>query len=108
MTHSMENELDHGFEFVDFEPSKGVSARAMEKLSQLFGESPSDSSARAILRRTRQGAFEGTLQIRSAVGTFMADVIGDDPLEVLNQLAHKVRSQLVDWKRSRFLLEKAF
>jgi hypothetical protein len=34
-------------------------------------------------------------------------VIGEDPLEVLNQLAVSVRSQLLVWKRNRFLIEKA-
>lgn len=95
-----------GFEFIDFEPTAGVAANAMEKLGRIFGESPSDSSARAFLRKTRQG-FEGRLQIRSAVGTFMADVIGDDPVAVLNSLSRKVRSQLRLWKRSRLIGELA-
>ena len=89
------------FEFIDFEPSRMVAASALEKLGRIFVEAPSDSSARASLRKTLQG-FEGRLQIRSAVGTFVADVTGTDPLAVLNGLSRKVRSQIRVWKRFRF------
>jgi hypothetical protein len=51
MTQSMVQK----FNFVDFEPSAGVAKRSMEKLHRIFGESPSDSSTRAILRKTRAG-----------------------------------------------------
>lgn len=91
------------FEFVDFTPSPGVVRGALDRLSRIFGESPSDSSSRAILRRTVQGGFQGTLQIRSAVGTFVADVIGEDPLEVVNQLSSKILHQLREWKQARVL-----
>jgi hypothetical protein len=91
-----------GFEFIDFEPTSSLADRAVEKLSRVFGESPSDSSTRATLTKTRDG-FAGRLQIRSAVGTFVADVIGEDPLQVLNSMTRKVRSQLRMWKRVRTL-----
>lgn len=91
------------FEFIDFEPSSSLARRAKERLSRIFGESPSDSSARAFLRKTRDG-FEGRLQVSSVVGTFMAHVVGDDPLSVVDSLSRKVRSQLRLWKRSRSLI----
>jgi hypothetical protein len=91
-----------GCEFIDFEPTSGLAERAVERLGRIFGESPSDSSTRASLKKTRNG-FEGRLQIRSAVGTFVADVMGEDPLQVLNSMTRKVRSQLRMWKRVRTL-----
>ena len=89
------------FSFIDFEPTRHLANNAMERLSRIFGESPSDSSTRAWVKKTRDG-FEGRLQIRSAVGTFMADVIGEDPAQVIDSLSRKVRSQLRLWKRQRF------
>jgi hypothetical protein len=100
MTQSMVQE----FNFVDFEPSAGVVKRSMEKLHRIFGESPSDSSTRAILRKTRAG-FEGSLQVRSAVGSFVANVAGEDPIEVLDNLSQNVRSQLQTWKKKRLIIQ---
>jgi ribosome-associated translation inhibitor RaiA len=94
------------FSFIDFEPSRNLTDRAMERLSRIFGESPSESSTRAWVKKTRDG-FEGRLQIRSAVGTFMADVIGEDPAQVIDSLSQKVRTQLQNWKRNRHLVDDA-
>lgn len=88
------------FEFIDFEPSENLIGRAMEKLGRIFGESPSDSSTQAFVKKTKQG-FEGSLHVHSAVGIFVADVIGDDPSKVVDRLAIKIRSQLRIWKRER-------
>jgi hypothetical protein len=88
------------FQFVDFQPNTVLVDRAMEKLSRVFGESPSDSSTIAMVRKTAEG-FVGKLHIRSAVGEFFADVIGEDPFEVVDDLSCKVRDQLFNWKRSR-------
>lgn len=88
--------------FIDFEPSENLVGQAVAKISRVFGESPSDASAKGFLRKTREG-FEGRLQIHSAVGTFVADVIGDDPLGVLDSLSFKIRSQLQAWKSTRTL-----
>lgn len=96
----MAHSIGHGFEFIDFEPTSTLTERALERLNRIFGESPSDSSTRAQLKKTWRG-FEGQLQIRSAVGTFVADVIGEDPLAVIDSLSHKVRLQLRIWKRVR-------
>lgn len=101
----MTQTLVQKFKFVDFEPSAGVAVSAMEKLNWLFGQSPSDSSARAVLRKTRVG-FEGSLQIRSAVGSFFADVAGEDPNEVLDHLSQKVSSQLSAWRLSRQICQE--
>ena len=90
------------FEYIDFEPTVSLKTRAKESFSRIFGESPSDSSTRAFLRKTRDG-FQGVMQIRSAVGTFVADVIGEDPIEVVESVSRKIRSQLVSWKRDRTL-----
>lgn len=91
------------FEFIDFEPSASLADRAMEKLARVFSESPSDAFAQAFVKKTQAG-FEGQMQIRSAVGTFMADVIGEDPAKVIDHLSRKVRSQLRLWKRVRFVV----
>jgi hypothetical protein len=91
-----------GFEYIDFEPTTSLMERAMAKMGRIFGESPSDSSTIAFLRKTVHG-FEGGLRIRSAVGTFVADVIGEDPTEVVDMLSRKIRSQLRVWKRNRIL-----
>ncbi len=88
------------FEFVGFEPSAGVISRVSEQLSRVFGESPSDSTAFTLIKKTSFG-FEGSLKIRSAAGTFVAHVIGDDPLSVVRRLSRKIRSQLRLWKRER-------
>jgi len=77
----------------------------MERLHRIFGESPSDSSTRAVLRKTRAG-FEGSLQIRSAVGSFIANVVGEDPIEVLDNLSQNVRSQLQIWKKQRLIAQE--
>lgn len=74
----------------------------MEKLSRLFGDSPSDSSARASLRKTH-GGFAGSLKIRSAVGSFISDVAGNDPFDVVEKLAFEIESQLRAWKKRRNL-----
>jgi hypothetical protein len=104
MMDVMPNEVEvSDFKFIDFEPTAILAKKAVLKLGRIFGESPSDSSALAFMRKTRNG-FEGRLHIRSAVGTFMADVIGEDPLKVLNSLSRKIRSQLRVWKRERALL----
>ena len=92
------------FEFIDFEPAHDLATMAKEKLNRIFGESPSDSTTRALLRKTRDG-FEGVMQVKSAVGTFVADVIGEDPKEVVDSLSNKIRSQLQSWKRKRFQIE---
>ena len=104
MMDAMPSEVEvSDFKFIDFEPTTQLAKKAVLKLGRIFGESPSDSSALAFMRKTRDG-FEGRLHIRSAVGTFMADVIGEDPFEVLNALSRKVRSQLRIWKSERQLL----
>lgn len=89
-----------GLEFIDFEPASGFMSRALEKLGRVVGESPSDSSAKASLRKTGHG-FVGHLRINSAVGSFVADVVGEDPLDVIGSLALKVRTQLRVWRRNR-------
>ena len=96
--------LPNDFEFIGFDPGAGVIAKAMEKLGRVFGESPSDASALASVRKTIHG-FEGRLRIHSSAGTFVADVIGDDPLNVVSRLSRKIRSQLRIWKRYRQLSE---
>lgn len=88
------------FEFIDFEPNTSVADKAMEKISRIFSESPSDSNTKAFLKKTARG-FEGRLQVSSAVGTFMAEFIGEDPSKVIDRLSRKVRSQLRVWKRQR-------
>ncbi len=88
------------FEFIDFSPTNSVATIAKERLRRLFGESPSDSSARALLKRTASG-FEGRLVIVSAAGRFFAEVIGDDPVSVVNSLVGRIANQLVDWRRAR-------
>jgi len=98
--------LGQKFEFVDFEPSPNLAARAMENLRRLFGASPSDSSTQAVLRKTR-GGFSGSLHIRSAVANFLADSGGTDPDEVLENLSREVDSQIHAWKERRRLLEEA-
>jgi hypothetical protein len=96
-----------GFEFIDFEPTANVAESAKQKLSRIFGESPSDSSSLAFLKKTCDG-FQGRLHVRSAVGHFVADVMGEDPIQVLNSLSRKVRSQLRLWKRQRALALDGF
>ena len=102
MTFASTSHATIGFEFKGFEPTHGLVSRAKERMSRVFGESPSDSATFASLEKT-SGGFIGRLQIRSAVGTFVADVIGEDPVEVVNRLSRKVRSQLRLWKRHRAL-----
>lgn len=96
-----ESSTHPAFEFIGFDPAPGVAARAMEKIARIFSESPSDAFARAFVRKTVRG-FEGRLQVRSAVGTFVAEVFSDDPSEVVDKLSWKMRSQLRLWKRHRF------
>lgn len=96
-----EKALDY-FEFIDFEPCTEIASRAVDRLNRIFSESPSDSTATASVRKTSQG-FEGQLSVKSASGTFMANVIGEDPLKVIDLLSRKVRSQLRLWKRVRWL-----
>lgn len=98
MTPALFKEL----EFVGFEPSAGVISRAMEQLGRVFGESPSDSTTIGLVKKTARG-FEGSLHVRSAAGTFVAHVIGDDPLSVIRRMSRKIRSQLRIWKRDRNL-----
>jgi hypothetical protein len=91
------------FEFIGFVPAPHVSEHAAAKIARVFSESPSDSFARAFVRKTVKG-FEGRLQVRSTVGTFMAEVIGEDPAQVVDKLSLKIRSQIRLWKRQRFSL----
>ncbi len=91
------------FEFVGFEPNDFLVVRAINKLGRILGESPSDSSGQAVLRKTAKG-FEGRIQIRSAVGNFVAEFIGDDPGKVIDRLSRKMRSQLRVWRRARFVV----
>lgn len=98
----MAHSLAQAIEFVGFEPAENLVSLATEKLYRVFGEAPSDATTRGVVRRTPQG-FEGRLQIRSAVGVFVAEVIGDDPLHVVEDLATKVRGQLAQWKKKRDL-----
>lgn len=98
--------LGQKFEFVDFEPSPNLAARAMENLRRLFGASPSDSSTQAVLRKTRAG-FAGSLHIRSAVGNFLADAGGSDPDEVLESISREVDLQIHAWKERRCLGDEA-
>ena len=88
------------FQFVDFQPTSVLAEKAKEKLSRVFGESPSDSFVTAIIRKTTEG-FVGQLKVRSAVGTFIADVISEDPLEAIENLSSDVRTLLREWKLSR-------
>lgn len=107
MVPTSENpELGQKFEFIDFEPSANLAALATENLNRLFGASPSDSSTQAVLRKTR-GGFAGSLHIRSAVGSFLADVGGTDPIEVLEGLSREVDSQLLAWKERRRMSDDA-
>lgn len=75
----------------------------MEQLGRVFGESPSDATTKASLKKTARG-FEGYLRVRSAAGTFVAHVIGDDPINVVNRLSRKVRSQIRLWRRGRVII----
>ena len=100
MTHHMTDLMPQNLEFIGFEPSENIVERALEKLGRVFGESPSDAATTATLKKTRKG-FEGHVAIHSAVGSFVADVIGEDPLAVMHRLSLKIRSQLRVWKRSR-------
>jgi hypothetical protein len=88
------------FEFIGFKPADRLVDRATEELSHIFSESPSDSAARAFVRKTIHG-FEGRLQICSVVGTFVADVIGEDPAAVIDKLTERIRSQLHAWREQR-------
>lgn len=102
MIHQILSKSFEKFEYIDFEPPQTLVGRAKDRLNLIFGESPSDSSMRALMKKSRDG-FEGMMQIRSAVGTFVADVIGEDPHEVVDSLASKIRSQLRSWKAQRQL-----
>lgn len=88
------------FQFVDFQPTTILVEKAMEKMTRVFGESPSDSWTSAVVRKTTEG-FKGQLHIRSAVGEFIADVKGSDPIEVVESLAQKILTQLRSWKKER-------
>lgn len=98
MTHSAVQSL----EYIGFEPSDSLTGFASEKLYRVVGESPSDSITRGFIRKTKNG-FEGCLQVRSIVGTFVANVIGEDPLKVIDDLSQKVRHELLKWKKNRDL-----
>jgi hypothetical protein len=95
-----ETAMGESFEFIGFKPAVALIDRAMEEFSRIFSESPSDAAARAFVRKTSNG-FEGRLQVCSVVGTFVADVIGDDPTKIVEQLSGRVRSQLKLWKEQR-------
>jgi hypothetical protein len=96
-----QNPFSEMFEFIDFEPTTSLMLKAAEKLGRVFSESPSDSNTKASLKKTSRG-FEGRMRVHSAVGTFVADIIAEDPLQALELVAQNLRNQLLAWKRERF------
>ena len=88
-------------EFENFDPTHAVIDMAHEIQDQVCDESPSDSFAKTILKRT-ENMFIGEMKIVSAAGTFLATITGTDPVRVLADMSHSVRSQLTNWRRNRW------
>lgn len=99
--NSMMNEFEKkSFSFIGFEPSHMLENLAITKFLRIHSEAPSDSSALAYVKKTLQG-FEGVLHIRSAVGSFVAKVVSEDPQKAIEAVSQNIRTQLQTWKSSR-------
>ncbi|MGE0762557.1 MAG: hypothetical protein AB7N80_04700 [Bdellovibrionales bacterium] len=89
-------------EFRDFKPeyeTRQLIADLMEGLQSL---APSDSAMNVAFRKGR-GVVEATCRIASIAGTFVAKTISDTPIKAMQALDEKIRLQLEDWKKHRFV-----
>ena len=89
-----------GIELMGCEKDKGLRARIKEQLESLQQHAPSDSFIKIHLERVADGAI-GWMKVGSLAGTFFAQAAGMTPLDVLQRIARKVRSEIRHWNHTR-------
>lgn len=89
-----------GIELMGCEKDEGLRARIKEQLESLQQHAPSDSFIKIHLERVADGAI-GWMKVGSLAGTFFAQAAGMTPLDVLQRIARKVRSEIRRWNHTR-------
>ena len=93
---------DVNFEFIGFDPDhevRGFLALAADRFHSL---APSDSFMKVAMKKGGN-AIEASCRIASKAGVFVADAVCSSPVATIHQIENKIRQQLDEWKRHRFL-----
>jgi ribosome-associated translation inhibitor RaiA len=92
---------DVQFEFMGLDPDYKLRAFVALAAEKLHFSAPSDSAMKLAIRKGKD-AFQASCRIASQAGIFVAETISDNPVRAIQQLEHKVRTQVEEWKNRRF------
>ena len=93
------------FEFKGFDPEYELRKLITNVAERLQMSSPSDSVVRVAMIKGKD-AIEASCRIASNAGTFVADVVSENPINAILNIEHKIGAQLESWKLNRFIENK--
>jgi hypothetical protein len=93
------------FEFKGFDPEYEIRNLITNVAEKLHLSSPSDSAMKVAMRKG-EGVIEASCRIASHAGTFVAHVVGENPIKAIQKIEQKIGAQLENWKRNRFAENK--
>jgi ribosome-associated translation inhibitor RaiA len=93
-----------GIEFVykGSNPENEIKQVISAIVEKLHFNSPSDSAMTMVLNSTKN-ISKATCRIASQTGVFIAEATNKNPLEAITMLETKMRKQLEEWRKSRFI-----
>lgn len=97
---------DVQFEFIGFKPDQNIRNFVTTVAEKIYFGAPSDSAMKLVIEEGKL-AIRASCRIASQAGTFMADTIGDTPIQAVQQIEGKMRDQLESWKKRRFENERS-
>ncbi len=89
------------FEFMGFDPEYEIKKIVAAAAESLQFKAPSDSAVKLVFR-SGMGVIQASCRIISQAGTFVAESVGETPIQALQQIEEKISGQLKRWKQRRF------
>ena len=90
------------FEFIGFDPEYEVRSFITSVADRLHSLAPSDSFMKIVMKKGGD-AIEASCRIASQADKFVADAVCNSPVTAIHQIESKIRQQLDEWKKHRFL-----
>ncbi len=97
------NTEDVNVNYKGFKPNRRTMEHMKVMADNLYYEAPSESFIKATFARVDNAGFMGIVKINSTVGPFVAKALGDDMNLLGENLFKQIRTQLKQWKATRFL-----
>lgn len=92
---------DIKLEFKGFKPNEKINNEVAHVTERLYLNSPSDSFIKLVFEKSKN-KIHATCKIISQSGTFIADAINDNPIQIFRQIEEQIQKQIEDWRARRF------